>query len=172
MRQDGKPLFFIRKEGSIALFLIPKCICGKRLKLGKLKELFPELKDPIEKLYLRVYIENGKDFRVDLQLFQELGGQLTVSALEKLLGVNLEGLTKQFACRQFCDNRRNDADFQLGCGCKTHLPCLVSRIQQGSTQCSGSNSNHKHEGRKQLTQQDFEALWLTVKQSRIFEGRW
>jgi len=36
------------------------CICGKSLTLKKLKELFPELKDPIDKFYERVQNSEGQ----------------------------------------------------------------------------------------------------------------
>ena len=134
----------------MTLFWLPMCICEKALSLRKLKQFFPEFSDFLEKFYLRCYILDGLNVQLDLQLFQDLGGQLTETALEKLLEVDLEGL---ITCRQFCEPRHNDAQFQLSCGCKAHLPCLLSRIQQGSSQCDGSTWNYMwtHEDRKQFT---------------------
>jgi len=93
---------------------------------------------------------------------------VTVNAQKKLLRVNLEGLTKQIELAgSSAIDRQNDADFRT----KLRLqgPPSLSGLRESNRatrSVSGCNwsSMWKHEVKKQLTQQDLEALWLSVKE--------
>jgi len=105
---------------------LPYCNCDYFVPKETLIKLFPDQEKLINKYFDRVVKYNKQRVEKNMDLLRELRGNLGVTPLEKILEIDIKGMT---ICMENKKKKKGTENLKLGCKCSLHATCLVFAIQ-------------------------------------------